>query len=78
MDSTGIPTPWTDWDPSHLPDARRKFHQHIELMFLGPLCSTGEEEKCGYLLLWVGEKGQDVFNTWTLKADEGKLLKEPM
>ncbi|KAL6471840.1 hypothetical protein MHYP_G00204900 [Metynnis hypsauchen] len=74
MDSTGIPTPRMDWDSSNLPDAWRKFRQHVELMFSGPLASKKEEERCSYLLLWVGEKGRDVFNTWTLTADERKLL----
>lgn len=28
-----------------------------------------------YLLLWVGEKGRDILNTWSLSADEAKILK---
>lgn len=64
-----------DWDSSSLPDAWKKFCQHVELMFSGPLRSKREEEKCSYLLLWVGEKGRNVLNTWTLTADEEKLLK---
>lgn len=43
-------------------------------MFSGLLCSKSKEEKCSYLLLWVGEKGYDVLSTWTLTADERKLL----
>ncbi len=39
------------------------------------LKKKGEDEKCSYLLLWVGEKGRDIFNTWTLSADEAKILK---
>ncbi|KAL6462444.1 hypothetical protein MHYP_G00288660 [Metynnis hypsauchen] len=68
MDSTGIPTPRMDWDSSNLPDAWRKFCQHVELMFSGPLASKKEGERCSYL------KGRDEFNTWTLTADEQKLL----
>ena len=67
--------PRMDWDSSNLPDAWRKFRQHVELMFSGPLSAKREEEKCSYLLLWIGEKGRDVFNTWTLTADEKKVLK---
>ena len=33
------------------------------------------EDKCSYLLLWIGDKGRDIFNTWTLTEAEAKLLK---
>ncbi|KAK9539545.1 hypothetical protein VZT92_004644 [Zoarces viviparus] len=74
MENTGVPTPRMDWDSSNLPDAWREFRQHVELMFSGPLRAKEEEEKCSYLLLWIGEKGRDVYNTWTLTADERKVL----
>ena len=44
-------------------------------MFSGPLKLKPEEDKCSYLLIWVGEKGRDVYNTWTLGDDERKKLK---
>ena len=43
-------------------------------MFSGPLKGKTEEENCSYLLLWIGEKGRDVYNTWTLGADDVKKL----
>ncbi len=58
--------PTMNWEATNLPEAWRKFQQHAELMFSGPLKKKGEDEKCSYLLLWVGEKGRDIFNTWTL------------
>lgn len=67
--------PRMDWDSPNLPEAWRRFQQHAELMFAGPLCDKNEKEKCSYLLLWIGEKGRDVYNTWTLTADETKMLK---
>ena len=33
-------------------------------MFSGPHGEKSEEEKCSYLLIWVGEKGQDVYISW--------------
>ena len=57
-----------------MPDAWRRFRQHVELMFSGPLHKLKEEEKCSFLLLWIGEKGRDVYNTWTLTPDQRKLL----
>ncbi len=67
--------PTMNWEATNLPEAWRKFQHHAELMFSGPLKKKGEDEKCSYLLLWVGEKGRDIFNTWTLFADEVNILK---
>ena len=74
MDLTGIPTPKMDWDSTNLPEAWKKF-QHVQLIFDGPLKDKDEEIKCKYLLLWVGDKGRDVFNTWPeLSAEQAKTL----
>ena len=43
-------------------------------MFDGPLKKKDEEEKCAFLMLWVGEKGRSLFQTWNLTADQKKLL----
>ncbi|KAI4890020.1 hypothetical protein NFI96_028668, partial [Prochilodus magdalenae] len=63
------------WQSSNLPDALRRFKQHTELMFSGPLGQKTEEQKCSFLLLWIGDKGRDISNTWALTEDEAKLLK---
>ena len=34
--------------------------------------SDTEGEKCSYLLIWVGEKGRDIYNTWTDFTDENQ------
>ena len=30
--------------------------------------------KVTYLLLWIGDTGRDIFNTWTIPEDEAKCL----
>ena len=75
MDLSGIPQPRMDWESSNLPEAWKKFQQHVELVFNGPLKAKTEEVKCTYLLLWVGEKGHDIYNTWVLDDDDKKKLK---
>ncbi|XP_056880704.1 uncharacterized protein LOC130521067 isoform X1 [Takifugu flavidus] len=75
MDVAGVPSPRMDWDASNLPEAWRKFKLHVNLMFSGPFKEKSEEEKCSYLLLWIGDKGRDVYNTWTLTEEERKVLK---
>lgn len=54
MEAYGVPAPRMDWDSSNLPDAWRRFKQ---LMFSGPLKDKSEEQKCSFLLLWLGDKG---------------------
>ena len=36
--------------------------------------AKSEEQMCNYLMIWVGEKGRDIYNTWTLTDEERKLL----
>jgi len=74
MDSFGVPAPKMDWESANLPEAWRRFRQHAELIFSGPLREKREQDKCSYLLLWIGEKGRDIFNTWTLTDEDAKKL----
>jgi hypothetical protein len=64
-----------NWNSGNLPEAWKKFKQHAELMFSGPLKEKGEQEKISYLLIWVGETGRDIFNTFPeMSAENAKLL----
>ncbi|KAL0194540.1 hypothetical protein M9458_008112, partial [Cirrhinus mrigala] len=74
METYGIQAPRMDWTSANLPEAWRRFKQQAELMFSGPLQEKRETEKCSYLLLWIGEKGLDIYNTWSLSEDEAKKL----
>ena len=37
MGVTGIPLPIMNWEATHLSEAWKKFNQHVELIFQGPL-----------------------------------------
>ena len=63
-----------DWTSADLPAAWRSFKQHCAFVFGGPLKAKSEEQMCNYLMIWVGEKGRDIYNTWTLTDEERKLL----
>ena len=67
-----VETPAMRWDGEYLREEWRRFKQHAELMFTGPLKSRSEAEKCSYLLIWVGQKGRDVYNTWSDITEEYK------
>ena len=63
-----------DWESTNLIDAWKKFKQHVELILNGPLKEKEELTKINYLLIWIGDKGRDVYNTWKLTEDEKKSL----
>ncbi|CAG2185889.1 unnamed protein product [Mytilus edulis] len=75
MESTLGSTPKMDWESSDLPTSWKTFKQHVQFMFEGPLKSKNEETKCNYLMIWVGNKGRDIYSTWNLQVAEAKLLK---
>ena len=63
-----------NWDKQGLEQSWKSFKQHAQFMFDGPLKKKDEEEKCVFLMLWVGEKGIRIFQTWNLTADQKKNL----
>lgn len=75
MMSMQCPLPSLDWDTSNLVDNWKKFKQHVDLMFAGPLLEITEEQKIAYLLLWIGPKGRDIFNSYTLDENLKKEIK---
>ncbi|KAK2727803.1 hypothetical protein QYM36_008330 [Artemia franciscana] len=60
------PSPFIDWNQPNLKDASTRFSKHVELMFSGPLNGKSNAVKCSYLLVWVGEKGRDIFSTFVV------------
>ena len=75
MELNGIPQPLINWDSSNLVDTWKKFQQHVDLIFEGPLADKDDKVKITYLLLWIGDKGRDIYNTWKLSEDDKKSLK---
>ncbi|KAK2712700.1 hypothetical protein QYM36_011401, partial [Artemia franciscana] len=60
------PSPFINWNQPNLKDAWTRFSKHVELMFSGPLNGKSNTVKCSYLLIWVGEKGRDIFSTFVV------------
>lgn len=74
MDITGIAPPKIDWDITNLSEAWKKFQQHMDLIFTCPLADKKEPMLCKHLLLWIGDTGRDVFNTWEISAEDAEKL----
>ncbi len=43
-------------------------------MFDGPYKDKSDEAKVAYLLLFVGERGREIYNTLNLSADDRKSV----
>ena len=58
MALSGVETPTMHWDGENLKENWRRFKQHAELMFSGPLKTKSEAEKCSY------NPGQNIDDTF--------------
>ena len=68
----GVEIPKLNWEASDLCQEYNDFKQYCELIFKGPYSDKSAEEKVNYVLLWLGKKGINIFNTWHLNAKEQK------
>ena len=64
--------PEINWNAPNLTEEWRRFQQLAELMFLGPLKKISDEEKAAYILIWVGNEGRDIFNSWNATPKQGQ------
>ena len=46
----------------------------MDLILTGPLADKEEPILCKYLLLWIWDKGRDVFTTWEISAEDAKKI----
>ena len=67
---SGIKPPQMEWNDSDLPMAFKSFKQYCQLIFDGPLNAKEDKVKATYILLWVGEEGRKIFNSFDLTDDE--------
>lgn len=62
--------PTFDWKSDDLPSAFKNFMNYCKLIFSGPLSAKNELEKVTYILLWMGQEGINVYETWELTAKQ--------
>ena len=72
MELAGVPASSMDWSSVNLLEAFEKFCQHAELIFAGALRDKDPEAHCTYLLLWVAEKGREIY----LQKNKNKYIAE--
>ncbi|CAI9740930.1 Hypothetical predicted protein [Octopus vulgaris] len=62
--------PIVNWDSDDIVEAFKKFKQKTQLAFRSFLKGTTEDEKVSYILLWMREKGLDLFNSWNMSESD--------
>ena len=64
--------PHMNWNSRSLHEEWKRFQEHVELMFQGPLDNANEAKKAAYLLIWVDEQGREICRSWNLTNEERK------
>ena len=70
--SASFTSPQMNWDAADPVTAFGRFKPKCQLMFKSVLKDTDDEEKVSYILLWSGEKGLDMYNSWTFTKEGDK------
>ena len=70
--SASFTSPQMNWDAPDPVIAFGRFKQKCQLLFKSVLKVTDDEEKVSYILLWSGEKGLDMYNSWTFMIEDDR------
>ena len=62
--------PSMDWEAKDLNREWKRFKQHCEFTFKGPLSSKTEAEKVNYLMTYIGDKGREIYTTFTFQQGD--------
>ena len=62
MTSSTLPNPQMKWDSGNIEENWKKVSTASSVDVLGPLACTSEEQYVSYFLIWIGEKGRDIYN----------------
>ena len=68
--ATSFASPQMNLDAPDAITAFARFKQKCQLMFSSVLKDADDEEKVSYILLWSGENGLDIYNSWTFTKEE--------
>ena len=71
---SGIEPPRMNWLAADLPTEFASFRQYCELIFRGPFADKDEAARVTYILLWVGQEGLRMYNTWDLSDADSKKV----
>lgn len=77
--ASGGDKPSMNWAAQDLLKEWRRFKQHCEFTFKGPLAGKSEVEKVNYLMTYIGDKGREIYQTfeWTPARQDGGVNLPP-
>ncbi len=64
--------PSMNWRATDLDREWKRFKQHCQFAFNGPLATKSEIEKVNYLMMYIGDKGREIYTTFNWKPAEGE------
>nr|XP_022311305.1 uncharacterized protein K02A2.6-like [Crassostrea virginica] len=56
--------PHLDWEAPDMYQEFCRFKQHVEFVFKGPLTSAKDKDRAGWLGIWVGKQGREIYKTF--------------
>ena len=62
--------PKFNWDAPEPYQEFKRFREHCEFVFAGPLSDANEKQKCGWVGSWIGEHGREVYKTLEFTEEE--------
>ena len=71
---SGIEPPRMNWLAADSPTEFASFRQYCELILRGPFADKDEAARVTYILLWVGQEGLRMYNTWDLSDADSKKV----
>ena len=74
MDS--IKPPMMDFENGNVAENWKMWCQHMQLLLTGPLAEKKDEQKSSYFLLYIGQTGRDIYNTWYSPEDTKPTVEE--
>ena len=55
--------PSLDWGAPDMYKEFSRFRQHVDFVFKGPLNAAKDKDRAGWLGLWIGKQGREVYKT---------------
>ena len=68
--ATNFEHPKIDWEAPDLFQEFRRFREHVDFVFAGPLSASDKKAQAGWLGTWIGAQGREIFRTLEWKAGE--------
>ncbi|GFR65423.1 hypothetical protein ElyMa_001947100 [Elysia marginata] len=73
LGATSLRPPIMDFENGNIAANWRRWSQNMQLLLSGPLMDKTEEQKFSYFLIYIGQAGRDIYNTWDIAEGDKKL-----